>query len=233
MGIRLKKCMGYALTDVQTTERGEIADERINSESFLLNYQHRDLDEYKQFLLKKGGDSLDTQLEISMLNMLKTNRIDTADVCIWNGEYGSPEVLLLPPLGLEKRWVRYDDDLDYTEERLRHDPDNLEPRILILPHAPYPFNLYIDRITGERVKDTVWTWWQLRHATSEGEEKKEALESLDLLSEDMGYADFAEAKDRVIPVIPDDVRHVAEWGELFTGPDVWKQLRPALYTYWT
>ncbi|MFE0472420.1 hypothetical protein ACFW2V_12470 [Streptomyces sp. NPDC058947] len=41
----------------------------------------------------------------------------------------------------------------------------------------------------------------------------------------------AEAERFIVPLVPDAIRRVCEWGCLFTSSDVWRQLRPLVYTY--
>jgi hypothetical protein len=37
----------------------------------------------------------------------------------------------------------------------------------------------------------------------------------------------------VVPKVPEEIRDLAEFGQLFTHAGVWRQLRPVLYTYWS
>jgi hypothetical protein len=58
-------------------------------------------------------------------------------------------------------------------------------------------------------------------------------EMLDKLAE---RADFIDHGDAIISVVPralHGIRDLARYGQLFTNDDVWLQLRPLLYTYWS
>lgn len=56
---------------------------------------------------------------------------------------------------------------------------------------------------------------------------------MNLLSEHLGFKDYAQANRYIAPIVPGEIRALAEFGDLFTSPDVLLQLRPLLYCYWS
>jgi len=48
-----------------------------------------------------------------------------------------------------------------------------------------------------------------------------------------GFATYAEAKARIVPSVPSPIRALLTWGALFTDPSTVRDLRPALYTWWS
>jgi hypothetical protein len=148
-------------------------------------------------------------------------------------------VLLLKPLTF-RDWHRSDSTIDYIEETYLC-PSGQEPvsnRVTVLEHGIYPFNgLYMDKRTGEKLKHEAIWWIQACSSTREAERKGEepplTEAHLDPLAKAVGFANAADARENIAPVVPDEIRDLAEFGELFTSPDVANQLRPLLYVYWS
>jgi hypothetical protein len=158
---------------------------------------------------------------------------------IYRSEYGLPNVLLLKPLSM-RDWYRAVDAIDYIEETYLR-PGNAEPQmnhVEVLEHGIYPFSAaYMDKRTGERLPHEIM-WWiraqsSTREAAAAGEEPPLTSEHLDHLARALKFENAAEANENVRPVVPEEIRDLAEFGELFTSPDVVLQLRPLLYVYWS
>lgn len=58
-------------------------------------------------------------------------------------------------------------------------------------------------------------------------------ELVDPFNKLLGYESTEEALDRIVPLVPKDVRQIADAGKLFQDPGAWKELRPMLYTLFT
>lgn len=225
MGIRIHKVLGYGLTDV-ATEDGAVVDPRINTQSPLLDWERKPTEDYRDFVdrLAAGGDE-DAQLEAALFTMAEPEGGGAGNLCTWNGEYGLPNVLVVRPVGFPG-WSRTDDVIDYEEETLLH--PGCEPRIGSLKGI-YPFNgLYMNARTGARCEATLARTWhrfdRIDSAASAG--------IVGRLAERLGFHDAEDARRNLVPVVPGEVRRACEWGNLFTRPDVWRQLRPMLYVYW-
>lgn len=91
--------------------------------------------------------------------------------CVGNDfEMGDPEVVIFRPVG-SPEWFRYDNTLDYYQEKLQH-PD-LEPHVELLPGPIYPYDrrsripvcvaamllrLGIPHLVGE-LREAIYTCW--------------------------------------------------------------------------
>lgn len=236
MGIRIYKAIGYGLTDVAHADY-EIVDSRINDESFLLGSDIPPVEDYIAFVERTtSDDDFDARLETGLLKHQTGESVDSSKLCIWKSEYGLPNVLLLQPFGCPE-WRRYDSPIDYEEEAIRG--LTMEYRAERLLGGIHPYEGYMDARTGERMTgeraDLVRVWRQLVNAPLEnGVSEADRTLVLDKVAQRMGlgFADHAEAERCIVPDVPDEIRRVCTWGELFTSPEVCFQLRPLLYTYW-
>jgi hypothetical protein len=153
---------------------------------------------------------------------------------------GLPEVLAIQPFSCE-RWYRFDDAIDWITEsylipgegvRVPFRKDQVS-HAAVLPDGPHPFNgAFMDARDGRRLPDKLvipWLWAGRDKAVPGSEHMHRALEAFAC---EMGFASQEEAKANVAPEVPEEIRHLAEFAGLFTGPEVWLQLRPLLYTYW-
>lgn len=238
MGIRVHKVLGYGLTDVEC-ENYRISDARFNPASKFLDDERWEMkpDEYLDWLKarteerEKASDFDAFNIDVYLLKegTEKRDRLYMSDVFIHQREYGLPSVVLLKPLSFED-WRRYDDAIDYVEETyLRPDEERQINWVKELPHGIYPYSgIYMDRRTGERLKDPLETLWRRRYfSPNVTDETREDIAMA------MGCATFEEADKTFGPLVPVEIRDLVEWGELFTDDTVWRQLRPMLYTYWS
>lgn len=246
MGLRIHKVMGYGLTDV-TSKDYRITDSRINTDSILLDrsedvpapqpYDEWLAERYPAFdaeSTKPLFENLDAAMERQLLE--KSGAEDALRVVTWEGEYGLPNVLVVRPAG-EADWHRHDDPIDYQEEAIRGNFTDYRVERTVGNIHPYE-GIYMDARTGEQIigkqADLVRAWRRLINAPlKEGVSEAERTAVLDKMAPRLGLdvKDHAEAERFIVPLVPDTIRRVCEWGELFTSPDVWRQLRPLVYTY--
>lgn len=239
MGTRIYKRLGYGLTDVQCSG-GQVADPRINTSSRLFASRENVTSDYLAYLTEcvareaasTGEPSdlwIDVSLEREFVSAALERKGELDSPVTWNAEAGWQEILLVQPVGYPE-WTRFDDPIDHFEETELHKP--VEPRIVPAPRGIYPFEgLYADSRDGRRLDSTAKRLID-RLLNAEGDKKGDFRRAADHLARTMGFADADEAQRFIAPLVPGDVRRLCEWGELFTSPDVWRELRPMLYVYW-
>lgn len=241
MGIRVHKVLGYGLTDVKT-RKYKIADGRINRESVLLDYDSKaKLDDYIAWLQVKYATDTEKMSHFNMDMWLFKERQDED----WNGwhdktgafdprslihhgiEYMLKNVLLVRPLSC-KDWQRHDDPIDWIEETMRYrdEKDGLVNWYKVLTDGIFPYSgSYMNARTGDRVKNGV----ELHRFLS----WKDWPGSIDETAKACGFVDEEDARANLVPMVPNEIRDLCEWGKLFTDDTVWRQLRPMIYTYWS
>lgn len=230
MGIRVRKLLGYGLTDVKAGEGREV-DERINWDSPGLTFTAPPASDYRDWLeVNREAGVIETDVELSLLREPEPGerRIDLDSAVVHDGEFGLPDVLVICP-PTYRQWSRCDDAIDYIEETYLRKPIE-EPQVNhveTLRHGIYPFVSYMDTRTGERVDDKIFNWIRATNAAEKVDEGE-----LDSLARDAGFDSSREAWQTVAPLVPNDVRNIARFLDLFTSDEVWLQLRPVLYTYW-
>lgn len=239
MGIRVHKTLGYGLTDVAKD------DSRVNWDSALLSHDKLSGEDYLRWLYgrfqqerKEDGWNPHSLDFVSLREDVKLRQASMHD-CLehGSGDGGLPNVLLLRPLCKKAGWARYDDDIDYmTETYLAPTDCAQDDHVETFQHGIFPFNgIYMDSRTGQRLKEQVMMWIRIRSSLDPDEfplteEKVGALD--EVTGELTPFASFAEADQYIAPMPPREVTDIADYGSLFTGPLVWTQLRPLLYTYW-
>ncbi len=243
MGIRLNKKLGWALTGLERDEYGRLTDPRINPDAVgryvedfaplyleyleaMRNAERRDGDDMQQ-----STEWFDLMMSIEMVKAAhkQDGVLNWPVTC--RSDAGRRDLLLIQPVGYQG-WSRYDDHIDQQEEAALH--PGVEPRVVPMLRGIYPFEgLYMDSRTGrpldstvKRLIDKLTTVWTEENA----DRFRSAAEHL---ARTIGFKDTDEALDHIAPVVPPDVRYVISWLNLFNGPDVWLQLRPVLYVYWS
>lgn len=229
MGIRLHKFLGYGLVDVIED------DPRLNKKSWVFTYEEDPtLKEYFQWLdTLPYHVTLDT-LSRNMLEEMELKHRRPRDAFAWQPEFGLPNVLAIQPVS-EAKWSRYDDTIDYTEEVWLRGHD-CEPRVEVVAGGLWPHLGYMDKRTGEVLKDgSIIPWVRFRNRKA-GEYAAEDAERIahveDELARMAGLADNQDAVENVIPLVPREIRDIIDFSGVFNDQDVWTQLRPLLYTYW-
>lgn len=232
MGIRIHKMIGYGLIDVRCTD-GRITDPRINTSSRLFRAENSVLPEYLEYVERAEEAKEEFGDGWAEAQMLR-NQMESVGgfnwPSFWDSEFGDPSVLLLRPVAFPE-WHRYDNPIDYSEEIALHRATG--SRVRLLPAGIYPFTgCLMDARTGrdfeQRMANTFRQVLSRREAGNKDREK-----FLKLAAKALGFDSIAEAERCVVPTVPGDIRRLAAWGELFTSPDGWKDLRPLLYVYWS
>lgn len=243
MGIRVTKVMGYGLTDVKT-RKYNIADGRINAKSPLLDWDADEtLDDYMDWL-KASHDPNDTSLRFNIDVWYlkdreeegfswreKTGATTPRDLVHHGIEYMEKNVLLVRPLFC-KDWERYDDPIDYVEETHKYPDDGVVNWYREIPGGIFPYNgIFMNAKTGESVKNGIELWRYLTWPTFKTILTEDRLEAVS--REMYGFNSAEDARENLVPTVPECVKDLVEWGKLFKDPNAWKQLRPLIYTYWS
>lgn len=232
MGIRVHKMIGWGLTDVVHMDFHP-NDPRINPDSPLLRYEAT-LEQYLAYLERRKGQDPDysLRLELSTLTRAeKPNPFEPQRAFAYDGEYGLPWVLCMRPVWMPD-WSRYDNIIDWVEETHIKNPkgENGLDHIQVLPHPIYPFNgIYMDDRSGERITaNGLMNFIRLKDHLGQLQKHDQ-----DNLARELTGMGWDEATEHVVPMVPWEIRRLADCFDLFTGPDVWMQLRPMMYVYWS
>lgn len=244
MGIRIHKMLGYALTDVVD------GDPRINWDSKIFQYHSEGREVLEEFL--EFSDRISKPYSLSGIDksMITSQlaAIDAGEKIPWNEKYdvqnsfawgtsdgGLNNVFCIKPVTCAD-WYRFDDIMDYVEENYIHSPGGVQDRVNVIPHGHYPYSgIYMDKRTGERIKGYDINAWVRAWTNLPAKEQKKIMKTDPSLFDDFssGFGmTHVEAVENVAPFVPEDVRNVADFMDVFTSPDVWKELRPVIYTWW-
>lgn len=234
MGIRIHKFLGYGLTDVENDGYWP-TDPRINAKVLSDLMWDQSSKEYIEWLDQKYTDADIVRGEWNLDRFIvrdygeeKLKDFSFSDCFAYQGEYGMPNVLVLKPLSMND-WSRFDDAIDYMAETHLYssltDPQANRIDSFGL-HGLYPWSsIYMDARTGDRLQDGI-LWVRLFWDPPPPDGAKLAV------AKHLGFENVEEAEANITPVVPVEVRDVAEFAGLFTSDDVWLQLKPMLYTYW-
>jgi hypothetical protein len=248
MGIRVTKVCGYGLTDVQyDPDSYTVTDPRINNDSIFIGGKNTD-DGYENLYSKaasnnyrewakarqKARDDASDRTEFSMDGIdlgKENNEKRSLSRCVHYGmEYMDANVLLIKPFSCT-HWERHDDTIDWLleNERFRNNPDLPMNHTLSLSNGIYPYSdTWMDKRTGERIKGDAAHYLRILG----GKFDKIGDLGSELVNQAYGMTP-AEAAENIVPLVPIEIRDIAEYGKLFTNDDVWKELRPIIYTYWS
>lgn len=217
----LNRMTGYALTGLATGADGQLTDPRLNTSSPLLAGAAR-LDDFLGHLegtdrvLHRGSDLADDE---------------PARAVVHDPHAGIPGVLVIRPVWCTQ-WHRVGDALDAAGEQGRR-----EARLRILTEGIWPYNAqFMDAATGEVFGDQVLAWVRARADRSDPTSPVASLtdhEWDELAAASTGLASAASADARVVPAVPSAVVALVNWGRLFNDETLIRQLRPALYTWWS
>jgi hypothetical protein len=243
MSLHLNKAVGYALTDLVDN------DPRINPDSPLLfwsRFEEEDddfevptLDSYATWLEEQaaaGNGGFGTRTEAKLLRSERSRRLhhlELTDAVVHRSESGPEVLLLIPPVSLH-RWCREDDTIDYVEASLLPDGGQDNSLVALQCGIGIYSGRFMDIDGTELNKDAQLFTYFAGQAMPEDEldniasRIKPAAPAVDRRM----YSGAVEARERIVPYVPSDLRRLAEYGQLFTSEDVWKSLRPVLYTYW-
>ena len=224
MGIRVRKCIGYGLTDIECDEH-RLVDERLDPEGYL--FHAYDVEEegedkypwerdgakgYWNWLQKNftkdelyRGPYLDTVTFSQLKGEKKKEAVDRWSPyrsAIHEGEFGLSNVLLVVPFCQWKGWSRYDDSIDWAEETQAYGQEN---RVVVYEQGFYPWNTFsVDPKTGVPYVGF--------HYTEVDELRKEG---------------------RAVPKVPDEVTALCKYLKIFRDDKTIIDLRPMMYVYWS
>lgn len=245
MGTRLYKKLGWALTGLERDEHGRLTDPRVSIDG-VSRYVEDFAPLYLEYLEaardaeRRGGSDeqqsdawFDLMLSIEMVKEAreKDGVLDWPVTC--RSDAGFRDLLLIQPVGYSG-WSRYGDHIDQQEEGMLY--PGMEPRLVPMPYGIYPFEgLYMDSRNGRRLDSTAKRLIdRLLDRKDESEEvRPERRKAADHLARTLGFDDADHAQQHIAPMVPGDIRYVISWLNLLNGPDVWLQLRPVLYVYWS
>lgn len=251
MGIRIHRVMGYGLTDVKVGGQWHIDDERFNPDSPLLSDDlDPTIDEYMEWIQQRRDDpdyAYPLTIEPVLFKEMKGRKErlpELRDGIIWDAEYGIGNVFVILPLSMHKQWHRSDDSIDWLMDTyLRGNGDEPQENWYeVFPHGFYPWSgSYMDARTGKRCPPEIMTWIRvvssgpnrLQFEVPENFVGEYGGEALDVLALTGGFGSHKDAMENCRPIVPEDVRYLAEFGQIFKDPETLLQLRPILYTYWS
>jgi hypothetical protein len=235
MSSTIRKVLGYGLTDI------EPGDTRINWASPLLDFTAAPtFTEFADHLAAVKGR------EFSWLEPADTvRRLGQAhprrglDHCVaYNAETGSDEVLVLVPPSQADDWLRSDDTFDYIEAHFGDEP-NLDPVVRELRIGIAPFDgLWMDKQTGVELQKTSLFRRMLQAGDATPEQLLGAAQKISPVEKPADeleplFRDAREAAERLVRLVPSEIRELASFGNLFTDQGTWTSLVPVHYTYWT
>ena len=238
MGTRIRKMMGYALTDLKT-KKGQIEDDRINMGSMLFTRRanvESENSKYLDFLVSKSGEKDNPFLEqLAMKQVIESkDYVDLRKGLHYRDDeegYAMKNVLVLMPVFGWKTggWFRYDDPMDYVEAGLRKNP--MKSTLTLLESGPFPYNdSYMNSRTGARLDGGYVNDWREGRRKSHPSELDSKL--TDFFLKELGFGSDDEAQKFIAPAVPKDVKAFVEFTEIFNEPETVNQLRPVLYSYW-
>lgn len=250
MGIRIHKNLGWAINNITPD------DPSINWKNLRDRYD-KTLEEYFEYLKELNDEDekkemrerdfylllefqflrshlreeelyrhiqIETKEKYRRLLNFKDLYIHTA--VTYDDEGGDKSVLMVTPITEQEHWMRYDDPIDYSDHINKH--DDIAPIIEFLDDNPFPYNsFYFDVSNGEKINSDRLRLWKLFGKNEEDPDKREKITQKSL---GMSYED---ASTNIIPIIPSGVTNLINFLDIFNQKDKWKELRPAIYTYWS
>lgn len=236
MGIRIRKMLGYGLFDLKH-KGGKLVDPRLNEDSILNNIY--DNDKYNKKLLLKYFKSKNKGFEIDLhfdIAGLTKSDWTPRDSFVRSVEGGMPNVLCIIPPSLYKEWFRYDDVIDYYEANIESKTTRVyqQAKLTVLQHGIYPWTgYYVDTRTGESLKELRAThasnYFVCADHVRDGKNKDI---DLDKMAQKAGFQDEAELQKYMRPKVPDGVKALCQYGNLFKKEETIRELVPMMYTYW-
>lgn len=231
----IRKVLGYGLSDLKAH------DPRVNWDSPLLDFtaaptftdfaDHLDGVRGREFSWLEPADC------VRQLGQAHPAR--GLDDCVaYNAETGSSEVLVLVPPSQAGDWLRTNDTFDYIEAHFGDEP-NTDPGIRELRIGIAPFDgLWMDKQTGFELQKVSLFRRLLQSGSATSEQLLAAARKITPIEKladetDPLFRDAGVAADRLVRLVPAEVRELAAFGDLFTDPGTWTSLVPLHYTYWT
>lgn len=234
MSLRIRKVLGYALTDVVPS------DPRINWDSRLL---HPDgaltFGDYVRHL-EASGPFEDADLEYLDMVRAELERVRgyrLGECAVHSFDYGLPSVMVVVPPSYSGTWIQDDNIFDYVEAHLGDGP-SLEPTLHDVPGIDPYDGRWMDKATGHELNHNYVTGFRRALELNNDTAQRDIAARRISISgrprpEEPLFRDAAEAAKRLARLVPGEVRELTQFGALFAAPDIWKTLRPVLYTYWS
>lgn len=229
---KIRMVMGYALSGVKTGRSGAFNDPRLNSRSPLLAWPELEeadetfsapsLLDYVQWLPSRGIEGVAEARRIEDAQRWYPHTYELIHTVVHEPEAGWADTLVIVPPEELGRWIRRANLMDTAIASAKG--TELDVEILHLERSPEVTEQFMDALTGAEVPNA----FDLKLLLSGDRSDPHSEE----IAHDLRYENANEAWARIVPWVPTSVRHLAEFAELFTGPDVWKELRPVVYTYW-
>lgn len=234
MSLRIRKVLGYALTDVAH------ADPRINWDSPVLDPgMTLTFGDFVRHLEASQSDVFDPE-DVEMIRAEIGDRASyrLGSCVVHSPGDGLPSVMVLVPPSYSSTWIQEDNIFDYVEAHLGDDEPDTGPVLHDVPGID-PFDgRWMDKATGLELNHNYVRGYR-RALTLNGDTKQHDVAARRISvagrprPEEPLFPDAATAAERLTRLVPGEVRELARLGDLFTEQDVWKSLRPVLYTYWS
>jgi len=237
MGIRIHKRLGYGLTNVKAKDY-TILDKRFNlQDGYFSNRDDEDtysIEGFTQHLeaayerdKKKQGSSM-LAFDVHELKDRKGTKryVSLCDLICHEGEFGLPRVVMFSCLN--KGWSRWDDIIDYVEETEKGQKN----KVKVLNRPIYPHEFWMHKDTGEQnfeFEGKTQPYHYIRRAIEMGWDKYD----WDKLKEVAGIGSLEEAKEKVVPGVPEFIVELCKYLKVFNDEKTVYTLKPMIYTYWS
>lgn len=253
MGIRIRKFMGYGLTDIKTDTHDNIVDKRFNHDGIIFKDAYEQEEQYKDELFFEHCKQVVEQaqedgkfiFDLFQIHAKEFKQIQSVlHMLTYEKEGGLSNVAIITPF-LQHTWQRYDDSIDYYQEQTQGRFE-MESHVEILTVPLYPYMGYINRETGEMADSVVGEWiYQFRWADNDlnkedgkGVPYETAIKSLDRLYsirdnslEKLGCESHWMEKWNV--QIPEQVIEFCRFTKMFNDDKTIYSLLPMIYTHWS
>lgn len=230
MGIRIKKILGYGLTDIVKNDE-RFARQPNDAWEWIDEHDQEFVPAYLTWVREQRDETDRHPLEAIMLGSAQTDRKryrgNPTEMFTYNDEFGDPAVMCVTPACCPD-WTRHDDMLDYCEHTIDHQDDGAVPIVRPYPGSLYPWNDYVDVRTGRTVRDA----FDIRRTGKYLRPRAHEEVCPEILTRN-GFTSFDDAEANLAPMIPSSVRFLCEWAGLFKEPKSVYLLRPLIYSYWS
>jgi hypothetical protein len=246
MSLRIRKQMGYGITNLQVDEDGVITDPRINVDS-LNRVSRMNVAGYKKFLHEKypvAENQSPYDYSLNDLVHVRNNLFSGKDTEATNLSHlililesesidiNQGATLLISPYLCAEDWMRSDDYIDYAENEQdaidRQEEFSPVSRVRILQNASFPYESnFVNSKTLELIDNQEWNLIKSFHKAGIAQEFiRNYLEKMD-------FSSMEEAFKMIIPEVPTGVKDIAEWTDVFTNKNESQLLKFMVVTHWS
>lgn len=238
MGIRIKIVIGYGLDDIETDASDALTDPRINRKGYFFKeekFTRRGLLKHFKNVIDNDDNPDKILLRLTHFELLRNKEFDPYQCMIYDGEYGFPNIMCFIPPSEVNQWKRDDDVIDYYLSNsgiFRRNPTgNIEPWYQFIDRPLYPFDGYMDKITGERCRnDTIYNVKLMYNEMPNLRNEKITEE----MKEKYPFAEtWSDINERYVPMVPKELTELLKYCKVFTNDEVIHRLRPMIYCYWS